>query len=68
MLNLVAHVVTTGLQRVKSLFKKQSVNAEQGNNRCLFIDPHKTHKYTVWVECRIVLLFNLVVNIVTTAL
>jgi len=24
----------------------ESLNVVQGNNRCLFTDPHKTHKYT----------------------
>ena len=33
---LVVHIVTTGLQRVKFLLQNPSVNAVQGNNRCLF--------------------------------
>jgi len=35
-------------------YKNQSVNAVWGNNSCLFRDPHKTLRYTVWTECGIV--------------
>jgi hypothetical protein len=34
-------------------YKNQSVNAAQWNNRCLFWDPHETHKCDVWTERRI---------------
>ena len=40
---------THGIHSVKTFrvgYTNHSVNAVQGNNRCLFSDPHKTHKYS----------------------
>jgi len=34
-------------------YKNRSINAVYGNNRCLFWNAYKTHKYTVCAEYRV---------------
>ena len=49
-------------------YTNQSVNVVQGNNRCLFWDPHKTHKYSCVGQNVELLNVKLAVHIVTTGL
>jgi hypothetical protein len=45
--------------------KGQAVNVASETNSCILWLPYKTHKYTVWIKCR-VLWLNLVVPVLTT--
>ena len=56
-----------GYKGLNICYKNQSVNVVQGNNRCLFSDPHKTHKYTVGENVEL-LSVELAVHIVTSGL
>ena len=59
------------LEVLPSLFTgytNQSVNAAYGNNRCLFSDPHRTHKYSLCGQNVELLNVKLPVHIVTTGL
>ena len=54
--NVELYIKTQSVPRSKHtpsrLKKNQSVNTVYRKNRCLFSDPHKTHKYTVRAESK----------------
>ena len=42
--------IRTAQKTLRLGYTNQSVNGVQGNNRCLFWDPHKILEYIVWAE------------------
>jgi len=44
------HTYIPSPYRAVNCYTNQLFNAVQWNNRCLFWDPHKTHKNTVWAD------------------